>query len=45
MADVTLFTATALVVSGTLALGAGSCIAAVLGAALDIESFLRFFDM
>ena len=45
MADVVVFTTAALAVSGTLALGAGSCLAAVLGAALDVESFLTVFDM
>ena len=45
MVDVVVFTATALAVSGTLALGAGTCLATVLGVALDMEHFLRAFDM
>ena len=45
MVDVVVFTPTVLAVSGTLALGAGTCLATVLGVALDMEDFLRAFDM
>ena len=30
---------------GTLALGAGTCLASVLGVALDLEQVMRAFDM
>lgn len=45
MVDVVVFTAAALAVSGTLALGAGTCLATVLGVALDLEQAMRAFDM
>ena len=45
MVEVVVFTVAALDVSGTLALGADTCLATVLGLALDAESFLRSFDM
>ena len=45
MVEVVVFTVAALAVSGTLALGAGTCLATALGLALDAESFLRAFDM
>ncbi len=45
MVEVVVFTVAALAVAGTLALGAGTCLATVLGLALDAESFLRAFDI
>ena len=45
MVEAVAFTVAALAVAGTLALGAGTCLATVLGLALDAESFLRAFDM
>ena len=45
MVEVVVFTAAALAVAGTLALGAGTCLASVLGVALDLEQVMRAFDM
>jgi hypothetical protein len=45
MVEVVVFTAAALAVAGTLALGAGTCLASVLGVALDLEQAMRAFDM
>lgn len=45
MVEAVTFTVAALAVAGTLALGAGTCLASVLGVALDLEQVMRAFDM